>query len=160
MHDCVMTVSAVMPYPKQMQAIGPTHHGIAGYINNQASYTWRSDVGFGTRYHIALAVEIELSNDHSKVVNLLGEPTFTLFEYGPSPQKDAFDESKKIYTGFRVPAQVKFGKEKWAEVVKAGDDIEKILAVFGMKENKEVLPGFTEMMNESILTSKAMVPPP
>ena len=136
-----------MDFPIQVESLGRLHHAIAGYqIKNRNSYEWQSHVHFGTRYNIAFSINVMLNEDHTKVVKILGKPQFHLHIY---------EKITKVGTGAggfesSFDGQVNFGEKEWREMMKVKGDIGKMLAVLNIKENKNDLPLFKEMVENSL----------
>ncbi len=137
---CVESAPSVMLYPVQLEQLGKSYHAIGSYQRRGLkSYEWGTYVTFGSRYQIVMAIDVQLNNEHSEIIKILGEPRFRLLIY------DNIIKNKGGGYESSFEADIKFTRKEWAEMVKHSGDIEKMLAVINVIENKAKLQHFDEL---------------
>jgi hypothetical protein len=136
---CIESAPAIMDYPAQLESLGKSHHAIGNYQKRGLkSYEWNTYVYFGSRYAIEFSIDVELNKDHTKLIKLLGEPNFNLLVYSK------ITKNKGGGMEAHIASSISFGNKEWKEIIKHKKDLEKMLALLKIQENKEPLALFNE----------------
>ena len=117
--ECIKSGIKKISYVRQaIEVFGQGEHNINKYGKPMDSHEWVTEIAFLPRYQLQLSVKVKISNDFRKVIEVAGEPKFTLIEYS------------KIHDPPGIHGDVgqtyEFGQKEWNEMYQNKSYIQKL----------------------------------
>jgi len=124
----VRSARTALPIAVQIEETFPVaDHFITSYALEAGPRTWQTDVYFGGRYNLGMAVDVQIDYS-SRTLKRIGEPKFYLEEV---TQIDILPDGRVESTYHGVHKQ--FGEKEWGELYMAKGD----LSVLGVAVNRQ-----------------------
>jgi hypothetical protein len=119
----VHSARTVIPIAVQMEELFPVaDHFITEYDFDDKPKVWNTVVYFGERYELAMQVTVEIDYESHKVIRMVDEPQFSLFE---SKRIDILSDGR-AETTYKSENEKEFGPKEWRKIYEKGGDFSAI----------------------------------